>query len=362
MKKIIVMLLISALLLILGLAVKPAVCSPTVVEVDPSLIEYNADATGQQFTVAVKIVDVTNLYGFDIKFRWNTTFLDYVSNSVRVPKDTYPDGVLWNPVIPVMNEVNTTAGTYWIAYSSRWPAPTFNGSGTVFTMTFSVKHHPVQPEPTANIILELYSTDLAASDSSSIPHTTQDGTVILYALAVSHDVAVTEVKPYKTIIFQGFCSNITVTVANPGGYTETFDVTAYINATVIATITDITLTSGNSVVQTIVWNTTGFVKGNYIVSAYAWPVADEANTANNNCTGGWVLVAMVGDLTGTTPGVPDGKVDIKDISLVAKNFGKTVPPAPSNCDVTGPIPGVPDGKIDIRDISLVAKHFGEHSP
>ena len=45
--------------------------------------------------------------------------------------------------------------------------------------------------------------------------------------------------------------------------------------------------------------------------------------------------------------------------MVARHVGENVPPAPPNCDVTGPIAGVPDGKIDMRDIGLVAKHFGE---
>jgi len=62
----------------------------------------------------------------------------------------------------------------------------------------------------------------------------------------------------------------------------------------------------------------GFAYGNYAISAIADTVPDETDTANNNCPGGWVLVAMVGDLGG---GVPpqffncDGKVDGKDLSL-----------------------------------------------
>ena len=184
--------ILPAILIFLSLVVtiNPVSSGATVVKVDPPLVEYHTNATGQQFTVAIKIVDVTNLYGFDIKFRWNTTFLDYVSNSIHVPRDTYPDGVLWNPIIPIQNEVNTTAGTYWIAYTSRWPAPSFNGSGTVFTMTFTVKYHP--PQSTANIKLELYETNLADIGANPIPHAVEHGTVVLYALPtnpgdINHD-------------------------------------------------------------------------------------------------------------------------------------------------------------------------------
>ncbi len=67
-----------------------------------------------------------------------------------------------------------------------------------------------------------------------------------------------------------------------------------------------------------------------------------------------------GDITGPD-GCPDGKCDMRDIGLVARNFEETVPPAPSECDVTGPS-GVPDGKIDMKDLGLVARHFGETDP
>jgi len=56
----------------------------------------------------------------------------------------------------------------------------------------------------------------------------------------------------------------------------------------------------------------------------------------------------------------DGKVDIKDIAIVAKAFGSE-PGDPNwnpQADITGPT-GEPDGKVDIRDIALVARHYGE---
>jgi streptogramin lyase len=49
----------------------------------------------------------------------------------------------------------------------------------------------------------------------------------------------------------------------------------------------------------------------------------------------------------------DGKVDAKDIGAVCKQFGKSVPPAPSECDVNN------DGKVDARDIGMVCRNFGK---
>jgi len=324
----------------------------TIVKVDPSLIEYFEDATGQEFTVAIKIIDVTNLYGFDLKFRWNTTFLDYVSHSVRVPKDTYPDGVLWNPIIPIQDTIDTSAGTYWIAYSSRWPAPSFNGSGTVFTMTFRVKYHPVEPEPTANITLELYSTDLVDKAAGPIPHTRQHGIVILHALAARHDVAVIDVRPTllgRTIAYRGLNFKTNVTIQNQGNFTETFNVTLYANTTVIGN-QSVTLTSGMTQTIILVWTVpTNFPKGNYTLKATASIVTGEIDIADNTCVDSMILVTIV-DFNG------DKKCNILDLVKLAGQFGQTVPPGDPKYDLDC------NGKINILDLVICARFFGTTDP
>ncbi len=184
-----------------------------------------------------------------------------------------------------------------------------------------------------------------------------------------HDVAVTNLTSSKTVICRGNSGNLTVTVQNLGSFAENFNVTVYANLTAQANETAITtlnfsLTSGSNATQAFLWNTAGFAYGNYSLKAAADVVLGETNTANNNCTDGWVRLSIPGDITGGTPNlldfVPDGKVDMKDIGVVAKYFGQNAPPAPPNCDLTGPTPGVPDGKIDMRDVGLAARHFGEH--
>jgi hypothetical protein len=179
----------------------------------------------------------------------------------------------------------------------------------------------------------------------------------------AHDVATINLTSAKTVVCQGYCGNLTVTVQNQGDFSETFNVTAYANATSIAS-QNVTLPSGNTTDLTFLWNTTGFARGNYILNASADTVPGETNTANNNFTDGWVKIALFGDITGGTPNlldfVPDGKVDMKDIGVVARFWGQNVPPAPPNCDITGPTAGVPDAKVDMRDVGAVARHFGEH--
>jgi len=208
-------------------------------------------------------------------------------------------------------------------------------------------------------------------------------------LTISHDINVTKVSPLKTVVGQNFTCHINVAVLNEGAFTETFNVTLYADkdTTIIGDEIRIgnqtipSLPSGDSTTITFPWNTTGVPKGNYTISAYAWPVPGEIDIADNTRIDGWVIVAMIGDITGPD-GWPDGKCDMRDVRMVAKGFGAnhvTDPTSPKycqywhptpcsacphspNCDVTGPTPGVPDGKIDMRDIREVAKRFGQVDP
>jgi len=96
--------------------------------------------------------------------------------------------------------------------------------------------------------------------------------------------------------------------------------------------------------------------GNYI--AYATSQYSYYSTTNQTT----FTVILVGDITGRVYGVPDGKVDVKDVSMVARAFGSE--PGQSNwnpiADITGPEYLVPDGKVDARDVSLVARKFGKY--
>jgi len=203
-----------------------------------------------------------------------------------------------------------------------------------------------------------YNLTVAVSDTAS--QTKHEW--ILTILAVEHDIATVNVTRSKTVVCQGYSVSINVTVENQGDVTELFNVTAYANTTTIE-IKEVTLMSGNSANVTFMWNTTGFAKGNYTVSAYAWQVTGETDLTDNTYSDGWIIVAMIGDITGPD-GYPDGKCDMRDIGAVARRFGIT-PQNPlwnPNCDITGPTVGVPDEKIDMRDIGVVAKNFGKADP
>jgi len=57
----------------------------------------------------------------------------------------------------------------------------------------------------------------------------------------------------------------------------------------------------------------------------------------------------------------DLKVNMKDVAAAARAFGTSQGDALWNphADITGLVPLVPDGKVDMRDISLIARNFGK---
>ncbi len=211
----------------------------------------------------------------------------------------------------------------------------------------------------------LHQNETGSDGIGDAPYVIDENNADRYPLikpyAGPHDVGVTSLTTSKTIVGQGYGLIINTSILNYGNSTENVNLTIYFNTTIIYE-TNINLTSRNSITVSFTLNTTGFAKGNYTLWAYA-SIPGEADTEDNTKLDGWVIVAMIGDITGPG-GCPDGKVDIRDIASVAILFGVNYPDPryDPNCDFTGPTQGVPDGKIDIRDISLVARHFGETDP
>jgi len=187
-------------------------------------------------------------------------------------------------------------------------------------------------------------------------------------LTISHDIAVTDVKPLKPVVGQGYICPVNVTVTNEGYFTETFSLTLYAETmppgTPIETIIVNNLLSGETRNVTFTWNTTGFAKGNYTISAYAWPVPGETDTADNRYIDGWVLVSKVGDLGGGLPPrffACDGVVDGLDLALFVQCYRCTCPPEAKYLgDLGGGIPPKffqCDGVVDGLDLALFVQCY-----
>jgi hypothetical protein len=114
---------------------------------------------------------------------------------------------------------------------------------------------------------------------------------------------------------------------------------------------------GGNFSMSFITNRFGGLIGNYTIYATTWYqpylVSDQET----------FKTVLTGDITGPY-GVPDLKVDARDISRVARAYGSRAGPPPSpnwdpKCDFAGPN-GVPDGKVDARDVSGCARNYGKH--
>jgi hypothetical protein len=175
---------------------------------------------------------------------------------------------------------------------------------------------------------------------------------VSWLLPTVHDVAVTDVKPYKTVVGQGYTTNINVTVANQGDYTETFNVTIYVNTTAIAS-QNVTLTSGSSPTITFTWNTTTppVDKGNYTISAKAdlHPPEIDDDPSDNIYIDGIVTVAISGDVNG------DKIVNVSDLYALSKAYNST--PTSLNWNPNADINN--DFIINTLDLEILSKNYGK---
>ena len=166
-----------------------------------------------------------------------------------------------------------------------------------------------------------------------------------------HDIALANVTLSKTTVGEGYKMVINGDIENQGDCIETFDITLYANSTIIGTFALNQWAKVRSGFP-FIWNTTGFAKGYYNISAYISPVGGESDTDDNAFTGGWVFVTVAGDVTGFG-GTVDGTCDMRDIGAVCGKF-MTPPSGPDwdpNMDIND------DGVIDMRDIGIACNNF-----
>ena len=173
-----------------------------------------------------------------------------------------------------------------------------------------------------------------------------------FAVATNgHDTGITEIVTPKNVLGEGYGLLTNVTVVNYGAYSETSNITLYVNETLAESQT-ITLVGGNTTTVTFTLDTSGLARGNYTVSAYAWPVLNETYTDDNLLVGGWIQVSIAGDLNG------DFTVDIYDAILLAGAYN-SVPMSMNwkpNADING------DNIVDIYDAIILANHYNQHYP
>jgi len=176
----------------------------------------------------------------------------------------------------------------------------------------------------------------------------EDGLIEIKELI--RDVAIVHVSADPSIIYAGWPVNVTVTARNNGNLSETFDVIIYYSNNTMATYPVVDLPPNGEVTFVHMWNTTGLPEcSNFTIWAEATTVPFEINTGDNYLVDGWVKIKILGDING------DGKVDIKDVAVVAAAFGSY--PGHDRWNPEADLNN--DEKVDIKDVAMVASNFGK---
>ena len=272
----------------------------------------------------------------------STTMTRSVSHNVTLYSSLSPpaalSGINWIAINYILNHdqgfsMNDVQQAIWVFTDGYAPYP------AIQALVNAANANPTY-DPTTGEVLAIIC--LKQND----PHA--QNTIIALGL---HDVIVTNtIAPswvYQDIlVIPHDCVNISVTVDNMGASSEDAWVTLYYNTTSNQTIGayPVDLDSEQNFTLVFVWNTAWVPCGNYTLTAVV-----TTPTGLNTFTVGNMVVRLVGDVNG------DGRVDLKDIALVAHAFGST--PGSPNWNPAADING--DGTVNMQDIALVARHFGQ---
>jgi hypothetical protein len=299
----------------------------------------------------------------------NTKLNDSAGNPI--PHDTY-DGFYMAQIrdVAILNVVPSRAWAY-----PGWPinvTVTVKNKGNI-SETFNVYAYydttvigfktvtALAPNEVRDVIIEWDTTGVpegnytlkAVADTVPYEYNTADNTFIdsvVWIMTHIHDVAVVQVSLSDSWAFPGWLVNINVTALNMGDFTESFDVNAYYNTTLIGTVHVSTLAPGSSYIAQFILDTTSLLPCHtQTISGEATIVPYEFNATNNVLVDGGLIIRLLGDFNG------DGKVDLRDVYRVQQAFG-SYPGHPRwdpVCDV------IRDGKVDLRDIYAVYRNYGK---
>jgi hypothetical protein len=274
---------------------------------------------------------------------WQFIFFSSLDNKpptiekIKPPTLTFKGDLLFNATVRDASGIEGVQLYYsidhgpWNNQSMQWNSgDTFNSTSYIV----AIPHLPSNSEIDYYVVANDWLRNQTQTDIQTI--------------TIQYDLAIAEVKAGKTVVGQGFTTQINVTLANQGTIPNTsLKIFVYANTTVIHTQIIPSLTNGTAATISFQWKTTNLPKGNYKITAHAVPLLGETSITDNTCAGGTILVTIPGDVNG------DKYVEGKDIALIAKCFDKSIGQAGyvPNADVNG------DGTIEGKDIATAAKNF-----
>ena len=265
--------------------------------------------TGESFTVDINITDVSNMYSWEFHMNYSSIIL----NAISVTEGSFlsdVDSTSWSMMPPIINnDAGTVKASNLLWY---YPPSGASGNGTLCTITFQIKD-------VGNTTLHFYYTQLLSFNGTGMPeieHTAADGSVTALP---GHDVAVVSVTAPAEAASNSSVP-IDVTVKNEGFFTENVNITVRRDGTFVDSKNITNLAAGTQNTTTLIWDTTGVLKGDHTLNATATISGDNDPTDNSKTTTTRIVEhdAAIIDLEVSSP-VHLG--DTIPITVTAKNQG-----------------------------------------
>ncbi len=224
-----------------------------------------------------------------------------------------------------------------------------NGSswGTETTLYSNINTDEQHPFVFQGPDKELWIIFDSCCNSAGNPYGNPNLFIVKSNVIPAHDLAVSSIT-YMPIPNPRKGENVTftVTVSDPGAYSESSILALYINSSLVGTKT-VTIGPGGSQVYSFIWQSKSQTAAKYSAMGVITPVGQEIVTWDNSLNSTFLLVYR-GDVN------RDGFVNIVDLTLVASHFAAAIgtPGYYAPADLNN------DGIIDIVDLTACAADFG----
>jgi len=331
----------------------------------------NTTSEGDTFTVNIvaDVVSPDKFFGWELILEWTPGVIDCTLETLNYA--IWGAGNFLGPWVPV--PIDNAAGEYHQSLTGKAPGVPKSGTFTLATLTFQiVASPPSMGAVTTDLHLKIAPGYIAYclldDGANEIPHDFINGVYSFISSSAppppppppvaEHDIAIASIKPRKTIMEQNYTLPINVTVENLGNNNEKFNVTVNVNGTTIK-VFNVTLSKGESNSTDVEWDSTGYSKGNYTITAYASPVTNETNTADNVLST-WVFITIKGDIDGVPIENPADHtisywVNGADAVLMGKLFGSRPGDGKwnNNADLNS------DEYVNVKDAILLGWQFDQ---
>jgi hypothetical protein len=287
-----------------AITVLPPLTGPEIY-VDPPRIVDLSMGPGSMFSINITVANVTNLGECVYNLTYDPNVLTWVGFNFVQTQGQYPTAVFTG---------NTMTGYAWI--SLYYMSPITVQLAPLTVMNFYVNSYGVTP-------INLTDTELLDQYGNPMVHNTFSG---FFANEI-RDVAVINVVPSLSWVYQNSTDTINVTVANLGSVTENFTASAWYNSSLIGSANVINLAPTANTTVSIPWDTSGVSEGNYTITGTASYVPYEIyfNITNNVLVDGTVLVlTTIHDvaITYVQPAIPWALAGtVVQVNVTAANLG-----------------------------------------